>query len=596
MSRYFTLKLPRTDGRPEEPRFEGDESFLGMNMALERRALPPGQYALAINRRAVRGVMETRPGTLTPVSANLEIFPDILGSGRYSNPNGQEVILIGTPEYAVVIQDGFAPWHVPYPDGMVLSGRLEFSQQFDKVLLHRGADPTPVDTTTNTNKPAGDRLTLQWGGMAATGFAPIEKSAALSELTLLPNADYAINFGDRAIIPIGKDQVAASEESDYSLVDLISNTFRVNAGTADAITGLYPYQQNRVIVGKERSIDALNNFIGSLNSVTAQILSTEIGISARRSGKMIGSDFVFLYKTGVYSLGQVDETRIAVSPVPIGARQDAGGKIVDPIAPLITRIHWPYAKDAVAAVLAPYYFLAVPLDEATVNNAVLVFNTVTGQWEAYDTWDEAAGMQIDNLIVSDYAGQPALYAINQAKKSVHILYRGAEDELEYLRPAMEGDPTHSVYQIADLFETRAYGKGDNEFKAVVIGFSTWRPRFTVTELVEGRNDERLMTPNSITKDPRKHYRAFMPLYDLTNAGNNFDEPSREDYAIVPPPAGVLPGKGIVPMWKQSRPERFAVRSRGRSVSFRIENTQGQCDINGIVFESVSDGKGIKRAA
>jgi hypothetical protein len=591
MSRFTKL-----EPNAPAPTLEGEEVFSGMNMTLERSALQAVQYALAINKRCNRGVMETRLGTITPVFANLVPFPEILGSGVYNNPNGQEVILIATAHYVGVVRCGSYPDYVKIPAGTTLAGKIEFSQQFDKVLLHRGADPD-VDTTTNTSVPFPGHITLQWDGVSTAGFIPIVRTNATDTArTLLPNADYAINFGDRALIPIGKDKIGASELDDYAEIDLILHTFRVNAGTADAITGIYPYPQSQVIVGKERSIDVLHNFGGDLSLVSADILSTEIGISARRTGKMVGSNFIFLFKTGFYPIGQVDQTRIEVSPLPLAATRDAKGNVVDPIAPLIRRIHWPYAKDAVAAVIAPYYFPAFPLDDSKVNNCIAAYNTVTQQWEGYDVWDPGCGIQFDNLLVADYLGQPALYAINHAAKSIHVLYVGMEDETAY-------DPAtgqHSVYQISDLFESRGYatlgwnGGIQRDFKRLVMGFSTWRPQISVTELLDDRQDERVLTPAPITKDPQKHYRFGVPDFDLTNVNGDSEGPSREDYSVVPPAGGVYPGAGITPGWKQSKPEKFSIRARGRYVSYRIANTQGQCDINGLILESTLGGREIRR--
>jgi hypothetical protein len=65
----------------------------------------------------------------------------------------------------------------------------------------------------------------------------------------------------------------------------------------------------------------------------------------------------------------------------------------------------------VANVHGIYYELAVPLDGSTVNNALLIFNTVTKEWEsAPDLYNPSAQIQVDNLLVTNYYGDPVLYA------------------------------------------------------------------------------------------------------------------------------------------------------------------------------------------
>jgi hypothetical protein len=604
--RYAALKTEKA-----APTIEGDTSFTDMNMALDPAALQPGQYALAINKRPTSGKMETRLGTLTPVQANLHAFPEILGSNTYNNPNGEKVILIATATNVRMLREGRTPGTIALPAGTVLSGRLEFSQQFDKVLLHRGADAA-VDTTTNMSKPAAARLTLVWDGKSPAGFVPIEKASGLTERALLPNADYAVNFGSRAVLAVGKDRVVASDLDEYSVADLPLNTFRVNAGTADPITGLYPMLNSQLIVGKTESIDVLNNFIGVLTAiveeaivtnVSVQLVSDSIGISARRTGKIFGDSLLWLNRRGFFRTLRTNDTagRLYVPPTPIGAEPDPNNprRMLDPLGPLIERINWPAAENAVAHAVTPFYFAAVPIDGSLVNNCVIVINTISMKPVAFDTWDAAAGFQIDNLLVADYLGQPALYAINHAGKAVHILYRGAVDELGYDRAT----GLHTSYAIRDRFESRAYatirsdGKMQREFKRVVFGFSTWRPRITVTQLMEGLNDERVLTPNPIQKNPRKYYRWPMPDFDTRNVHDDFNVASREDYSVSLNPDGVSLGTTGIPLeMKQSRPEKFAIRARGGQVSYRVENAQGRADIESIVLESNDGGREVKRAA
>lgn len=68
MSRYSIA-----NSAPPQPTLEGDDSFIGLDMATPREKLKSGWYPLAINKRSATGDMETRPGTIMPVFANLWI-------------------------------------------------------------------------------------------------------------------------------------------------------------------------------------------------------------------------------------------------------------------------------------------------------------------------------------------------------------------------------------------------------------------------------------------------------------------------------------------------------------------------------------------
>jgi hypothetical protein len=57
-----------------------------------------------------------------------------------------------------------------------------------------------------------------------------------------------------------------------------------------------------------------------------------------------------------------------------------------PIDDVIQRINRNYASNAVATYWNNRYYLAVPLDDSTVNNTVLVYNFILKQWESVDTY------------------------------------------------------------------------------------------------------------------------------------------------------------------------------------------------------------------
>lgn len=567
MSRYYDTLV-----NPPQPTLEGDQRFTGLNMKLDRSTLAPGEVARSENKRLARGVAEDRPGTITPKFANVVPFSAMLGSAEYSNPNGDVLILIATPSAVMRLKSGGFPTTIPIPAGVTLSGEINFAQQFDKILLHRA-----------------DGLPLEWDGLPSSEFVEISKPDPLNTaVDLMPTGTpWSINFGDRAIFPIEKDELGASQINNYQIYDPILNRYRINSGSSDYIVGAYPYAQNNVIIGKRHSFDLLVNFVGDLSNASMQILNTEIGISARRSGVMIGKYLWFLSDNGVYRIGEIIQDLIETQPVPIS----------DKIKPLIDRINGAYAHTAVGTAHDIYYYLAVPIDGALAPNAVLVCNTVTQEWESLDLWDADAGMQIDNLFVSDYYGQRRVYAINHGLKAIHLLYEGKLDEF----PSDAPDVTN-VFQVSSVLETRGYATlGWNastrrDVKRFEGAVSTWHPSTMVTLLTDRAFDERLLTKNPVTRNNRKYFNSLLGRPD--NSGDNqfgdANAPGRLDYSVSID-STVYRDVAFDPEKEQKHPLRISTKARGRWVSFRIANTQGSCTVEGELVESVGNQHEPRRA-
>lgn len=577
------MKYPTPQTTPGQATFEGDEQFVRMNAKLDPSALSAGEYALAINKRVNRGVAETRNGTVTPAWANyVSMASGILGSGSFNNPNSEEqVILIALPGSVLMIRPGAAATTVPLPTGVTLSGTITFSQQFDKVLLHRGTSDSP----------------LVWDGIDSGGFVVVTMSDPTNTArSVLPNVDWSVNMGGRAIFPVSRDEIGVSDALDYSMYDPIFGVFRVNAGTADPIVGAYPFARSNVLIGKRRSWDVLANFIGDITNsestayqnVSMQVLSSTVGIAARRSFAMVGGDALFLADSpiiGVYNISEVVQERLQTGDVPIS----------DPIQPIMDRINTAAIDGAVACVLGPYYFLAVPLDGATANNTVLVYNTVTKGWDGYDTWHASFGMQIDDLLVMNYLGLPAVYAVNKSLDKIHVLYASG---------ARADDKGSAEYEISDRLDTRGYSTlgwnagSKRDFRRLELVIRTWRPSVTVTAVFEDAGDTRALTASAVTKDRTKYFRFGVADFVATNVNGDFATAGREDYSIAPGSTGIYPGtNGITPMTKQESTLRFSPTMRGRTLSLRIENAQGACDVVSVApIESNSVGRTIRRAA
>jgi hypothetical protein len=566
---------------PAQPTIEGDDSFKGINEKIAREMLPPGYIHRGRNTRMRNGDCRVRPGTAMPGFANAIVFDEILGSGFYSNPNGPESILIAAPDMVYAIADGTYPMPIAIPAKVgTLDTPCEFVQAFDKVLMFRGTERTP----------------LEWDGLSATGFTLI-KAPTNTEKEQIPNAESASVFKSRLLVPSNRDDVAVSDILDYTQFDPQLENWRINLGSADKLVRIFPWAQNGAIMFKDRTILLMANFEDPQHPELAQLqmVNDELGLCGRWAAVRVGGDIHFMSRThpGIYQLTQVLQESVQSSPVPIS----------DAISPTINRINWEAADKIRAVNNGEQVVWFVPLDGATVNNAALVWNAATQEWESSpDVWSPDAGigrtierwnLQIDQAYVMNYQGHASIYAIDAGTRTVYVLYA---------RGALTDQLVQGEQEIDYLMEPRGYAtlgwnaasRRDNQ--RMEIGLETWRPNIDITELTESQGDERELVAG-LTKDRTHNTRFATPDYDPTNANDDFFNPGREDYSVVLPAEGILLGQnGIALGLKQRWIQPFALRARAHWFSYRVRNTQGYCAVTGILQESTGTQRQKRIAA
>jgi len=258
----------------------------------------------------------------------------------------------------------------------------------DKIFISRGFDKRP----------------LMWD-LANTIIAlPVSPSSAHQ----FPNCSTLMYYGNR-LIAIGKhhaetetlrnyDTISVSNYLDYAHWD-IADAFTVNNGSNDHLVGVAPWTLNEFLVFMRNSIYYIS--IGSDRYITGAALSTDsyiktlatdIGCLAKKSVVQAGGGVFFLSDNGVYFLqpqpASAESMKLLTMSDPISA----------PIDNVIQRINRNYASNAVATYWNNRYYLAVPLDDSTVNNTVLVFNFILRQWESVDTYPTLVTTKNPNVI------------------------------------------------------------------------------------------------------------------------------------------------------------------------------------------------------
>jgi hypothetical protein len=251
---------------------------------------------------------------------------------------------------------------------------------------------------------------LVWDGILANGFSRVAQGSHPLGVTYsrLPSTSTATYYNNQLVIARNRDEVLISDVFDAETYDPVSKAFRANSGSNDYIVALHPYAEGQVLVFCRKSIWLATAAIGadgvSIDPAASslQLLTDEIGCSAKRSIATAGVYVFFLSDNGVYRLDNQFDLKLR------GSTQT----LSDPIADLIAEINAPAAHLSNGIYFSNRYYLAVPLGNSTDPNALFAFNMLNQQWETKDIY----GFPLNRLLVSDYGTQRRLFAATAAGK------------------------------------------------------------------------------------------------------------------------------------------------------------------------------------
>jgi len=242
-----------------------------------------------------------------------------------------------------------------------------------------------------------------------------------------------------------RDEILLSDIFDSDTYDRILNQLKVTAGIADYLQYVHPFTEDNAVIFNRNSIHLMMGLSGSLNDIALKEITREAGLVAQKSVVTIGDKIFFLSDNGIYATQFQDLYNL----------RGAGLPLSDPINPLIKRINPDYAHNAVAVYHDNRYWIAVPIDGSTTNNAILIYNLLNQGWESMDLIDQS-GWNIANLIVSGAGGVNKLYAVNSFG-GVHVIdERPDAFDYIYTRPGAASTP----YPIESEVVTRQYTFGD----------------------------------------------------------------------------------------------------------------------------------------
>ena len=206
----------------------------------------------------------------------------------------------------------------------------------------------------------------------------------------------ADSFTARGIL----DEVIASDILDTDTYDQIYAQYRFNAGEADFNVGLHSFTEDSLVVFNRNSIHLISNTT-SLQGASTKLLTNEVGCVARQSITQVGNKIIFLSDNGVYSTQFFDEYNLRGTETPLS----------EPINVTIQRINKDYWQNSVGVYFDNRYFLAVPVDTSTKNNAIIIYNFLNKQWESIDQVADA-DFHVSNLLVVGEGAERGVYIVN----------------------------------------------------------------------------------------------------------------------------------------------------------------------------------------
>lgn len=561
----------------DSPVADGDGAFVGVNARIDAGQLGDGEVAHAVNARFDEGRAATRKGIrIMPWGAPVHSGdgPDVIRSygevqlaETYQDPyGGAEWVLLVTSTGTFRCNPGSRGLELPMWPDETADAATDLIQTYNGAVMLRGADESPLYLPS-----------------LAEGWATLP--AADSGKETIPPSTTGIYFQNRLCVvdarldPEHVDTVWVSDVGGVGSVlqgPTVYQSFRINQGSSDRLVALAKFNETTLVCAKTRSIYVVTDIYGDNSSLAQnarlQEVTRQYGCQSPKSWVQVGSDLWFMgYRRGVCSLRQTETNAVQGVDVPVSRD----------IQPIIDRINWEAAESVVAAAHENRVYFAVPLDSSSVNNAVLVFSTLTQRWAGYDYSDAT---RVAAFVKFAYGGAVRL-GIATSDGYLALYEDGYCDHVG------DGEGGVTYEPIATTIRTRGYAgrvSGLKRFRRVVAKVQTWNPTYSVKLLTDGAFES--TTRATVTKDRSEYTRPHdAEPWDDTNANGDWETPYREDYSAVADGLQVTDddGNGTV-AWdrlQQAEEEWRIGGTSGNHLQLEFTSTQGRIEIAGLQVDT-----------
>lgn len=287
---------------------------------------------------------------------------------------------------------------------------------------------------------------LVWNGSFASAFTLNTYGVISQNFFNMPVSNWGLLQQNRAILEYSRSQVIFSQPVNPQAYDIIDGVFGFASGTNDYLVGAAPYQDTQTLIFMRQSVYLINGVNGDVAAMTDQLITNQVGCCSRHSIATCGSNVLFLNERGVFQLQPGYELTLRGNSLPLSAPVDAFIQTIN-----FSALNAPYA-----AYYLNRYYLAIPVNGSTRNNAMLVYNFINQAWESYDTFPN--GFFCDEMqVMLNNEGVPTLYVISFEGG----IYAYEQNEMDDFAAAAS-PPTQ--YLINGQFRTRRFNFGSSGLK------------------------------------------------------------------------------------------------------------------------------------
>ena len=269
--------------------------------------------------------------------------------------------------------------------------------------------------------------------------------------------DVADTYSDRKIF----DEILISDILDTDTYDQVYGQFRFNAGKSDFNVGMLSFSDDKLVVFNRNSIHIVVGN-GDLSGFQSQLLTDEVGLTARNSVIQVGNQILFLSDNGVYGLSFVDLYNLRGNEVPLS----------ESIQKTIDTINKAHVDKASAVYFDNKYYLAVPTGTSTFNNTLLIYNFLNKSWESIDTVNNVdlsgstfSSFEFTKLLVAGKGLKRGVYVTN-TDGGIHRLevFDDGIDRVITDIPPIGQSPTEKETRVQGSATTRMFTLGSIDRK------------------------------------------------------------------------------------------------------------------------------------
>ena len=526
-------------------------------------SLTPANQSLANGNNTSVIINTLNTGTYEALYSYSAPLQNIYASGIYSDPNniGQTWIMMLGNASVGFFANGYTGKTISLGSYQVTT-QSTIVQANNEVYIFRGTDETP----------------LYWDGNWNGTFALVPDTTLPASFLSIPNSNQATFYQNRLWVIDGKDEVAASDVLAFTDYDPLANEFHINTGGSDYLIATFPFGQNSLIAFKNKSIMLLQNVEGALTDVTVTEITRQVGLVGINGVTSIGPDLAYVSNQNINLLTLTSTNNsLQHKTLPLSTRIDM----------IMSRVNWKVGYKISIGYWSNKLYVALPLDNSLVCNAVVVYNFTTENWFGEWNFDSTLNMCIQSWQVIDYLGLQRMHAVTEDGR-IFVTDEGQND--------ISGA---TVAEISTQLITRAYDTSNvNHFqRRAFVDLATNRPEVSVSAFTEGASEESVILTDQ-TYSRSESWKFADSAYDLTNANNDFNRAYRKDYSTGPlggndpsPPSPGLPatglqtGTGFQPQMVQEYRLPLITRRQGRLSWLEVTNTQGYISVMAVGYEA-----------